>query len=257
MTRNLLLSGGPGHEFDAVAQAIDALLRDDGIDTDIVDEPTTMLARLATGAPATGAPYDLLTVHALHWSMAAERYAHLRAAQAFTLRTQDAALIERFVAEGGGLLALHTAVICFDAEPSWHALCAASWNWDRSSHPPAGDVRVCTHRRRSDPPDHRRARRLRRRGRGLRIPRPGTGHQRPCSPATPTAIATRSSGHTRWAAGRVVVDTLGHDRSSLEHPTHRTILRRAATWALGTRVGTAVDTDHCDASPEPTIEEQP
>ncbi len=256
MTRNLLLSGGPGHEFDAVAQAISRLLRDEGIDTDVVDEPALMLTRLTTGAPATGVPYDLLTVHALHWGMATERYAHLRAEQSFTLRAEDAAGIERFVAEGGGLLALHTAVICFDAEPAWHALCGASWNWDRSSHPPVGDARVSV----TD------AGRIHPITEGLDdfVVVDEVYGSLDEEPGIVPLLAGEADGHRHpvlWAhevgGGRVVVDTLGHDRSSIEHPTHRTILRRAATWARGTRAGAGTDAAHGVASSEPSTEEHP
>lgn len=256
MTRNLLLSGGPGHEFDAVAQAIAHLLRDEGIDTDVVDEPSRMLTRLTTGEPTAGARYDLLTVHALHWGMAAERYAHLREEQAFTLRAEDAAAIERFVATGGGLLALHTAVVCFDAEPAWHALCGASWNWDLSSHPPVGDARVSV----TD------AGRIHPITEGLDDfvvvdEVYGCLDEEPGIVPLLTGDANGQRHPVLWAhevgSGRVVVDTLGHDRSSVEHPTHRTILRRAANWARGARVGADVGAAHRGASPEPSIEEQP
>ena len=83
-------------------------------------------------------------------------------------------------------------------------------------------------------------------------------------PGIVALLTADADGHRHpvlWARevgkGRVVVDTLGHDHSSVEHPTHRTVIRRAATWALGARVGAAVDTDHRGASPEPSIEEQP
>ena len=39
VTRNLLLSGGPGHDFDAAAEAISHLLRDEGIDTESSTSP--------------------------------------------------------------------------------------------------------------------------------------------------------------------------------------------------------------------------
>ena len=40
------------------------------------------------------------------------------------------------------MLALHTAVICFDAHPLWRELCGASWDWATSAHPPYGPALV-------------------------------------------------------------------------------------------------------------------
>ncbi len=256
MTRNLLLSGGPGHDFEAAAEAISHLLRDEGIDTEIVDEPARMLARLDAGPTAADTPYDLLTVHALHWGMTAERYAHLRADHSFTLRTEDAAVIERFIADGGGLLALHTAVVSFDAEPTWHALCGASWNWDASSHPPAGDARISV-------TDAGRVHPITEGIDGFVVVDEVYGFLDE-EPGIAPLLTGDAGGHGHpvlWARevgrGRVVTDTLGHDRSSIEHPIHRTILRRAATWARRRAgVGAEIDAGPRVASHEPGTEEQ-
>jgi len=52
-----------------------------------------------------------------------------------------------------------------------------------------------------------------------------------------SADAGESAQPLLWArlvgAGRVVYDALGNDAQSVDHPTHRRILRRAAAWALG------------------------
>ena len=37
----------------------------------------------------------------------------------------------------------------------------------------------------------------------------------------------------RYGNGRAVYDSLGHDAASLQHPTHRRLLQRAALWASG------------------------
>jgi len=247
--RNLLLSGGPVHDFDATSATIAAVLATadgggdgdgdgdgDGvtIDTTIVTEPADALAHLRAAAVDLTQRWNLLTVNALRWRMEADRYADQRDAFAFTLAPDDGELIETFVRGGGGLLALHTAVICFDAEAHWHALTGASWNWDRSSHPPVGevDVEVTDAGRRHpitvgiDP---------------FRIVDEVYGGLDEADDFEPLLTTTRDGrAHPLlWARtvgdGHVVTDLLGHGVESVGHPTHRTILRRAAAWTTGSR----------------------
>ncbi len=234
MIRNLLLIGGPGHEFEAVADSLEHVLRPAEVVTTVVTHPDEMIAALDDA----GSEFDLLTVHALHWGMEAERYAHLREDHAYHLRREDAEVIRSFVLDGGGLLALHTAVICFDAEPIWHELCGASWHWERSSHPSLAAAQVTV---------------------------TGPGRTHPITAGTEdfeivdeiygfldersdlVALLTGSHGGRHhpllWArdlgAGRVVTDLLGHDAASIEHPVHGPMLRRAAAWAVRRDAGSA------------------
>jgi len=71
--RNLVITGGIGHDFADAAPALAGLLRDAAIESTI---------------------------------------------------TQD-------IEGGGGLLALHTAVICFDDWAGWKALLGGQWRWGR------------------------------------------------------------------------------------------------------------------------------
>ena len=228
MSRNLLLTGGPGHDFDATSATLVRLLAEQGITTTVVDRPATALDLLHDAE--AGPPFSLFTVHALHWGMDEPRYAHLRAEQGFTLTSAEAAAIARFVNDGGGLLALHTAVICFDAVPAWRDLCGAAWDWSTSKHPPVGAATVT-------------------------VTDAGRGH-----PITAgiedfviddevygflderdDLIPLLTSAHggrahpVLWARavgrGRVVTDLLGHGAESFAHPAHQTILTRAAAWA--------------------------
>jgi type 1 glutamine amidotransferase len=231
MSRNLLLSGGPGHDFDATSRSVAILLAEHDVETTIVSEPAAALAALQAGEDGTNVPYDLLTVNALRWSMGLERYAQHRDEYAFVLRPADAAVIERFVTAGGGLLALHGAVICFDTQPIWRTLCGASWDWNSSCHPPLGEARITV---------------------------TAAGREHAITEglddftlldevygfldADPGIVPLLSSAHggrahpLLWARavgkGRVVTDLLGHGLESFEHPAHRTILRRAAVWTI-------------------------
>ncbi len=227
MTRNLLLIGGPAHEFDAIAESLDRVFRDVGIASTIVDHPDKMIAELAAN---TGVErYDLLTVHALHWGMDSDRYAHLRETSAYNLSSGDAGAIRDFVTIGGGLLALHTAVICFDAEPIWHGLCGAAWNWERSSHPPVGESEITV-------TDHGRVHPITTGLHDFTIVDEVYGFLDEDPELVPLLVGSHGGRvhPVLWArsvgAGRVVTDVLGHDTASLEHPSHAAMLQRAALW---------------------------
>jgi len=239
--RNLMLSGGPVHDFDATSAAIAALLATsdpggrggDGaemwIDTTIVTEPADVLARLRPGDADRVQAWDLLTVNALR-----RRTDPVRDAFAFTLAPDDGARIETFVRGGGGLLALHSAVVCFDAEAHWHALTGASWNWERSSHPPVGEIDV-------EVTDAGRCHPITTGIDRFRIVDEVYGFLDEVDGIEPLLTATwgRRAHPLLWARsvgdGRVVTDLLGHGLESVSHPTHRAILRRAAVWTTGGR----------------------
>ena len=225
MATNLVISGGPGHDFDATSAALVDLFAHEGVTSTVFDDPHAAFAELAS-APHT---WDVVTVNGLHWDMAAARYAPLRDRWAFSLSDHEAATIEHHVRSGGGLLACHTAAICFDANPRWAACIGATWNWDRSSHPPQGPALVSPTTAGHDHPltsgigafttvdeiygflDH---------DHDL-VPLLTSAHGGAHHPM----LWTRTVGR-----GRVVTDLLGHDLAAMAHPEHREILRRAARW---------------------------
>jgi type 1 glutamine amidotransferase len=230
MIRNLVLSGGPGHAFEHTSASLVDLFAEQGIESTVVTEPVDAVAALRRAEEGGGPRLDLLTVNALRWRMEQQRYASQRAAHAVALAAEDLAVIDRFVRGGGGLLAVHTAVICFDADPVWHALCGASWWWDRSSHPPLGPVDV----------DVTSAGQVHEITRGLgsfTIEDEAYGFLDEIDGLEPLLVSEHG-GRTHpllWArpvgAGRVVTDLLGHGPESHQHPEHRRILARAARWA--------------------------
>lgn len=222
--RARILSGGVGHPFAATSAQVARLLASVDIEADVTDD-------LVAGALALrDDPVDLLVVNALRWRMQAERYAHLRDKWAFTLPDEAREAILVHVGGGRGLLALHTAAICFDDWSDWGRLIGGAWNWERSSHPPLDEVTVtvATDRhpivagvrdfdvvdevygfldREPDVVDL------------AHSPHGGRDH--------PLLWVRRVEG------ARVVYDALGHDERSFDHPTHRRIVRRAALWAVG------------------------
>lgn len=230
MSRHLLLRGGPVHDFAATSAALASALEEQGLVTTMVDHPDDLVAELRAVESGAGEPVALVTVNALRWGMAQERYASQRAEFAHRLTDEDAAVLDRFVRGGGGLLALHTAVICFDGHPTWRALCGAAWSWDVSGHPPVGPV-------------------------SIRLTAAGRGHEVTAGiddfvvedeaygfldeEDGIEALLTSSRGGRDhpvvWArevgGGRVVTDLLGHGPASLAHPAHRRLLVQAAAWA--------------------------
>jgi type 1 glutamine amidotransferase len=229
---NLLLSGGPIHDFAATSAALADVLAEAGVTSTTFDDPREAL-RALTDHPDS---WDLVTVNALRWQIESERHSHLREQWSFTLRDDEAETIERHVRSGGGLLACHAAPICFDGDPRWASCIGATWNWDRSSHPPEGPALIS--------------------------PTPaGRDHPLTSGIAAFTIVdeiygfldqeadveALLTSGHggtdhpLLWARtlgqGRVVTDLLGHGAAAMAHPDHREILRRAARW-LTTRSDT-------------------
>jgi type 1 glutamine amidotransferase len=227
---NLVLSGGPGHDFDATTAALGAMSDRAGFTTTVVTEAEELFAMLHRAADGETAPWDLVTVNALRWRMETGRYTDQRNRLAFDLGCADAAALARHVGSGGGLVALHTGVICFDAEPTWHQLVGASWNWERSSHPLVGEVEVAV-------TDAGRRHPLTVGIESFRVYDEIYATLDTVDDLVPLLSATHLGREQPllWARafgeGRIVTDVLGHGTESLDHASHRTILGRALEWS--------------------------
>jgi hypothetical protein len=229
VSRNLLLTGGPVHDFDATSGALAGLLGEVGFETVVTDDPAELFGALGH---APGSPPALVTVNALRWRMEQPRYAHLRDAHAYSLADDDAALLDAFVRRGGGLLVLHAGVISFDAHPTWQHLCGATWDWDSSAHPPCGPVTVHV-------TPHGQRHPLTAGIDDFVVEDEVYGFLDEVGDLAPLLTSDHGgrSHPVLWArpvgAGRVVTDLLGHGTASLAHPAHREVLRRAAAWVTG------------------------
>jgi hypothetical protein len=226
VARNVILTGGHTHSFPVAAPALAALLREIGIESSIDDDIDRGLATIERDEP------HLVTVYALRWTMReGDKYAPYRDRWAFHLAHDGQQALCRHLSRRGGLLALHTALICFDDWPAWEQILGGRWAWGRSNHPPYGAVDV-----RPGEDDHAIVRglppfTLNDEAYGDLSLAPET---RPLMHARTSATDWRPAlwAHVRWG-GRVVVDTLGHDAGAFGHPVHRRIVKRAAAWALG------------------------
>ena len=223
MARNLILTGGIGHPFADASAALADILAAEGIVSTITEDIEAGLSALDG--------FDMVTVYALRWRMlVGEKYAPHREKWAFSLSDAGRRALAGFVEGGGGLIALHTAMVCFDDWPAWRTLLGAQWVWGRSAHPPFGPIEAAP-----------------------------TGIDHPVmAGVTPFALRDEVYGHLdmepgveplmagdagagswplAWTrsvgGGRVFVDLLGHDRASLEQPMHRRLLGRGARWAAG------------------------
>jgi hypothetical protein len=224
--RNLMVTGGsftgPAfHPFERTSALLSGFLDDLGIASTVTDDVEGGLAALDA--------YDLLTWNALRWRMIGDMFDADRETWGMSLSNAGRDALAAHLARGGGILALHTAAVCFDDWPGWGDIVGAHWNWERSSHPEPRPTKIAV----------------------SAVAHPivaGLGDfevtdelysfldYRPDVVPLVTASRHGADQPLLWArevgGGRVVYDALGHDERSLGHPTHRTILRRAALWAL-------------------------
>ncbi len=235
----IVLAGGSphAHDFVATGQALSDLALAAGFRPSVVDDPDRAASALDEDTAA-------LVVDGLWWRMVGEVYEPWRADHAYSPPTSTRSAIDRWVAGGGGLLAVHTASICFDDWPGWAAIVGGAWRWGHSSHPPHGPVeaRVMT--------DH-----------PVTVGLPpvlvlvdevygdlavedgvqvlATARRYPDDADQPVAWAHR------YGAGRVVYDGFGHDVASIEHPDHTRLLTQALSWVArpGGDSGSAADAD--------------
>lgn len=224
----LLFTGGIVHPFESSSPVLEDILRSAGFEVQSGDELAPVLEGLRRD------PTALLVIYALRFSMVQhEKYAPLRERWSLTLDEAQRARIAGHVAGGGGLLGVHTASICFDGWPEWRDILGGAWEWGRSFHPLPGEVHVTTSR------DHWLTRGIADfsledevysdldRLDGLEVAAFARAtDERP----RPTGRQPVLWSHT-YGRGRVVYDALGHDASSLGHPSHRRLLTRAALWA--------------------------
>jgi len=136
VARNLLLTGGIVHPFETAAAALAGVLRGHGIESVVTMDIEGGLAELPRGW------FDLLTIFALRWTMADDKYAAHRAQWALSISAAGRAAILAHLSSGRGLFGVHTASICFDDWPGWGEALGGAWVWGASSHPPLGLVDV-------------------------------------------------------------------------------------------------------------------
>ena len=209
-TRALIYNGGHGHPFAETTAALSDLLAARGAAVAVETDFQACVGRLEAA--------DLLVVNALRWTMTQhEKYAPFRAALAYRPPPGLMDRLVAWVAAGGRLMAMHTAVICFDTEPGWLDLLGGGWRWGVSHHPPLGPLRIQRVGERAG-------------GACFDLVDEAYHHLALAPDAVVRATCALDEGPqpvawTRaWGAGQVAVDTLGHDRRSLETPDHAQLI---------------------------------
>jgi len=225
--RAVVLSGGYAHDFAQSSAAIAGFAEDAGLLPEIFEGVEAAVGALPGAA--------LLIVNALWWSMEQDaKYAPHRAAHARHLDDGAMAAIAAHVGGGGGLLALHTATICWDTQPGWQALIGGGWTWGRSQHPPLGPVEVTLTEAGARLAAWTEAFLLIDEAYHALDPAPDClvlAHATAGGAPQPVAWTRTHEG------GRVAVDALGHDARSLHVCGHAALLRGLIDWS--TRGGDA------------------
>ncbi|WP_298192901.1 ThuA domain-containing protein [Novosphingobium sp.] len=213
--RLILYSDGYNHPFARSSEALASIARGFGLAVTITSDLADALGQLQPGR-------DVLGVNALRWSMTQfERYAADRPLWAGRLSSEHLAAMTDHVARGGGLLAMHTAVICWDNQPGWLDLLGGGWNWDRSHHPPLGPITVQPLAAGAVP---------------FEAVDEAYHHLDPAADCEIMATADAGEGaqpvvwRRRHGSGRIVVDALGHDERSLGTTGHVAILQAMLGW---------------------------
>ncbi len=222
MIPTVLLTGGP-HPFAATTPILEGLLVEAGCDVTIVDHPDRLADELDDGG------VEVVVLNTLRWRMLADRHAALQDEYAYVTTPRTATAIEQWIRGGGRVLACHGAPICFDDWPGWGELLGARWDWDRSSHPPLGEVDVIV----ADP-DHPLVVGMS----DFTIIDECYGFLERADGFALRPLLAADHGGVRhpllWTrcvdAGRVVVSLLGHGPESYQHATHAEVLRRAVHW---------------------------
>lgn len=213
--RLILYSGGYNHPFAQSSEALASIARGAGLAVSITSDLADALAQLRQGR-------DVLGINALRWSMTQfERYAADRPQWAGSLSSEHFAAMAGHVTSGGGLLAMHTAVICWDNQPGWLDLLGGGWDWTRSHHPPLGAIMVQPSPAFAAP---------------FEVVDEAYHNLDPAADCEIVATAEAGEGpqpvvwRRRHGAGRIVVDALGHDARALGAAGHIAILEAMLGW---------------------------
>lgn len=217
----VIYSDGYNHPFAESSAALAAIAHRSSLNVRI----TQSLGEAMAAARDNRA---ILAVNALRWSMTQfERYDADRPEWAGALADADLAAMSAYVSGGGALLAMHTAVICWDNQPGWKRLLGGGWTWHQSYHPPLGEIDVSLTplgTATSTGPEH------------FRLVDEAYHHLDPEADCEIFAHADSGDGpqpviwRRRLGEGRIVVDALGHDGRSLSAPGHEALLAALIEW---------------------------
>jgi type 1 glutamine amidotransferase len=136
-------------------------------------------------------------------------------------------VLDAYLARGGNLLALHSATIAFPGLPIWRSAIGATWDYDKTFHPPIGRDLI-----RHSGVDHPITNGL---GDFEIYDERFTDLDLVETGIEPLYVHEQGGPHPLiWARttgdSRVVYDALGHDVRSYESPEHVELLGRVVSW---------------------------
>ena len=221
MKRAIILSGGPAHDYATTSAMLAEVLGEGAISATIHEDLAVL------GQPAAKRA-DLIVANCARWTC--DQTPDWRAEWHFELPEEAREGLLGFLLDGGPLLALHAAPICFDDWPEWPRILGATWRWGCSGHAPLQEFTV----------------------RMAPVPHPITDglsdfpivdelytNLDPTDTIEPLATAEWEDVRhpllwvRRFRDARVCYNALGHGLEAFANPTFRTLILRGAQWAVG------------------------
>ena len=221
MIRNLIMSGGPAHDYDRTSSILSRSLAQVDIDSEIRQD----FSVLEDGGLLD---FDMLTLNCARWTC--EDNPDWRDEWHFELRRSAQEVLLNYLAQGKGILALHSAVICFDDWREYRSVLGAWWEWGHSTHPPMQEhemrVRTNAHRVVRDVED-------------FVITDELYIDLRTADTLDPL-VEAEWEGRTfpvlwqrQYGNARIFYNGLGHGVEAFEHPVFKTLVQRGALWVAG------------------------
>lgn len=220
--RAMILSGGVAHAFSDTSAALAGILAPLGVHSTVASEVEAALC-----APV---PADLLVFNLFRDTDFSARYPSDVPDPDYSPSAAARAAILAHLARGGGVLAVHGAVISFADWPEWAAIIGAGWIPRRSGHPRRSpmDVRIVAG---AHPVVA-----------GVESYRLADDEAYGFLDLAPDIEGVAFSEHggvdhpmlwlRSYGGGRVAYLAPCHGLSSLRHPSHRTLIQRTALWLL-------------------------
>lgn len=134
MTKNLILSGGPAHDYARTSPALAGIFAEVGIDSQIHED-------LSIIESSSLQQFDMLTLNCARWTCGGISPDHEWFEYRFELPEAAREELIRFFERGKGLLALHTATLCFDDWDEYARIIGATF----TGHGPFQDYRMQVH----------------------------------------------------------------------------------------------------------------
>jgi type 1 glutamine amidotransferase len=218
--RALIISGGPAHDYAEISRELVRILLPAGFSSE-VSEDLGVLSSIAGGV-------DLLVLNCARWTC--NQTPEWRDRWKYEIPEDEREGFARYLGDGGGLLALHAATICFDDWPEYRRILGAWWMWGKSGHSPfqehAMTVRTGVHWVTQEISDFT------------------TTDELYTDPVIVDSIDPLITAEWQgrdqpvlWTRGyykgRVCYCALGHSMESFANPTLRKVLQRCALWAAG------------------------